>query len=79
MGGFFSDASNIDLQTYVSFSGHRNDLGTSIALHTSAQRDAYLRRNPAIDPSSLPAVRDWVRARNWTRHRVGSGSRIRFR
>lgn len=49
---------NCNLKTFVDFSFGRDDLGTSIALHTQSERRNYLKRNPQVDPKSLPEVRD---------------------
>jgi hypothetical protein len=63
---------NLTLKTFTSFEGGRDDLGTSISLHSAPQRTAYLRRNPTIDPATLPPVRDPAQAQHVEFGSVGS-------
>jgi hypothetical protein len=49
---------NCNLKTFVDFSAGRDDLGTSIELHTASERAGYLKRNPGVDAAALPPVRD---------------------
>jgi hypothetical protein len=66
------DNPNLDLRVFTDFAGGRDDLGAAFQHHTQSDRASFLKRNPTIDPATLPPVRDPAQAQHMEFGSVGS-------